>query len=694
MIKKNGLKFFASGISLVSLLMLGGCNEDDGRISPRALKQNQANGSGDGSKANPDSETNGVSHSELGIVAFERSFLSSVVETASSTFNLNERLVEQNLVMSRPETSTMVRLTQDSRPPILEQFTQGRLGTTMTDTFSQSDLGILDIMVVIYNSGSMKEEQANLATKISPLLSSVKDSNWRIGVITTSKSQPNLRAIIQKGDANAAASFATAISAGIAGSGDERGIFQAVTGLSAPNFLRPGSSIAVLVVSDEDNCSTGPQGCLANDPDKDENYLLNYLKDSAKRPLGTNSRVYGLIYVPGDTTCKTAPYPGQVYANAATKSMGKVGSICAADYTQILNDISSDMAKVLDDSVTLKAIPDTGTVQVYINGALQTSGFTVMGKTVKFTKAPPVNSEIKITYVTGKTGTISDSFNLMKSVLPSSEQVLVNGNMIPNSSYTIQGLNPTVLKFATKPPEGADIRISYKESSELPKKFFIGLDVKQGTLVTKLNGVNATPAYDGASGMIEFATPPPEASSILVDFIKFGPPTLRYLIASLPPSVSGLKIKDVDTAAEVPGSQDGMYLVFDLSDFKLGRKLKATYRDESVRVETLPLSHMPIPNTVLVKPSIGSCSEVDSFIVKGNSIELSCLTPDDQKVVIDYRYADKVTKVFKMLDSGDCEGFTWSVFVNDVETKQFTANGCSIQVDSELPFGSKVKVRS
>ena len=41
-------------------------------------------------------------------------------------------------------------------------------------------MALLDIQIVIDDSGSMKEEQANLASKLSALLTSIKDRNWRI----------------------------------------------------------------------------------------------------------------------------------------------------------------------------------------------------------------------------------------------------------------------------------------------------------------------------------------------------------------------------------------------------------------------------------------------------------------------------------------------------------------------------------
>ena len=57
----------------------------------------------------------------------------------------------------------------------------------------------LDILMVIDNSGSMKEAHENLSTNLKSLLENVKDSDWRI-VITTATFTDCLRAVINKGD--------------------------------------------------------------------------------------------------------------------------------------------------------------------------------------------------------------------------------------------------------------------------------------------------------------------------------------------------------------------------------------------------------------------------------------------------------------------------------------------------------------
>ena len=60
----------------------------------------------------------------------------------------------------------------------------------------------LDILLVIDSSRSMDEAHKSLATKLSPLLESVKKGDWRI-VITTATFTDCLRAVIDKGDKDA-----------------------------------------------------------------------------------------------------------------------------------------------------------------------------------------------------------------------------------------------------------------------------------------------------------------------------------------------------------------------------------------------------------------------------------------------------------------------------------------------------------
>ena len=75
--------------------------------------------------------------------------------------------------------------TQDDYPSVTTSHKQGRAGDPQSQNFEQGEWGMLDLLVVIDNSGSMTEEQANLSTKLQPLLSKIAKSNWQIAVVTT-----------------------------------------------------------------------------------------------------------------------------------------------------------------------------------------------------------------------------------------------------------------------------------------------------------------------------------------------------------------------------------------------------------------------------------------------------------------------------------------------------------------------------
>lgn len=233
-------------------------------------------------------------------------------------------------------------------------------------------LGTADILIVIDDSESMAQEQRNLGEKLDKLLQYLKGVDWQIGVITTSAKKSGnthrceLKLITSK-DRDAQTKFLNAVQAGISGAGNEQGILQAVVGLKCPEqkWIRSNSTVAVLIVSDEDNCGDG-EGCR-NDPSASENYLIQYVEKDLGRVVGRNAGFYG-IYSPVDEPCDHA-VPAEIYQRLIdykdpVKNRANFGKICDASYGPTLERISKNIADLLASKFTLKALPISGSLKI------------------------------------------------------------------------------------------------------------------------------------------------------------------------------------------------------------------------------------------------------------------------------------------------------------------------------------------
>ena len=350
-------------------------------------------------------------------------FVSSTLETVQTDLDVSGEYESQSFTVAYEKTVTENSKTfqQITRGQVTNTHTQGYSGKQESEVFSVSSTGILDLLIVVDNSGSMKQEQTNLSDKLSPLLEYVKESDWQIGVVTTDPNDACLRGLIKRDDQNRDAAFAAAVMAGTDGSGNERGILQAVTGLKCVGnpWVRDQSTLGVLIVSDEDNCSDG--GDCRKSSHQNASYLTDYL--SSIRELGKSARVYGLYHVPG-TSCGDAYNEAKIYHEAVTASSGKEGSICDADYSNTLRAISSDIGQILETTFELSTVPESGSLEVYVDGNLLTSGYTLTGKTLEISSFPEGSKELNVKYRHGATPTYSD-FSLSQEPLPGSVEVYV-----------------------------------------------------------------------------------------------------------------------------------------------------------------------------------------------------------------------------------------------------------------------------
>lgn len=194
----------------------------------------------------------------------------------------------------------------------------------------------VDILFVVDNSGSMREEQAKIAEAFSGFIAQIAHMDWRIAITTTDNSKAgecnkgNLCSMlpsqyyVDKTTPFVNDIFIQKIQQGTSGSATEVGLSVILAFLEGKradyqSFIRPDASFVSIVVSDEDESSSLTAASFVDRMDKQ------------LAPQGKKGVVHSSIYIPG-SSCPSGATQGRTYNEASVLTGGIVASICDNHY--------------------------------------------------------------------------------------------------------------------------------------------------------------------------------------------------------------------------------------------------------------------------------------------------------------------------------------------------------------------------
>lgn len=320
------------------------------------------------------------------------------------------------------------------------------------DLYVQPPAVPVDVLFVVDNSKSMQgegEEQQRVADAFDDFIVNLSEADieFHIGVTTTDMSDENLTRPGTEGRLVEYTASSTRyryityemaeslyqqvftgminLIGGSDGAGYEKGLYAAKTALFPTNrggksgdggynagFLRDDARLAIIFVSDEDDCSdddslglTDPEQCYSqyNQLRPVSEYVDDYL--SLKR--ADSDIVVGAIIGPTgldpDTACAKATGEGRRYITATEAFGGVTGSICESDFSQILQQMGLAAASFMT-TFPLEVAPDLTSLQVFIDDVEIPAGqewvYDAEAQAIVFQKetAPQRGSSLRIRY--------------------------------------------------------------------------------------------------------------------------------------------------------------------------------------------------------------------------------------------------------------------------------------------------------
>lgn len=235
--------------------------------------------------------------------------------------------------------------------------------------------GNIDVLWVIDNSGSMKEEQAKLADNFQQFVQFFfgLDYDFNMAVITTDLEDSSMQGrfqgpVMHPNTPDLFTEFAQTVNVGTDGNKRECGLKAAQLALSEPllsgpnaGFLREDALLAVIVVTDEDDCGSEddrpPQPPVSEYVD-----FFNGLKASPD--------LFSLSVIAGDLPngCQSSvadAAPGYRYHEIVGATGGTIESICEEDFGPVLERLGTAISGFADEfEVTHEPADDTLSVQV------------------------------------------------------------------------------------------------------------------------------------------------------------------------------------------------------------------------------------------------------------------------------------------------------------------------------------------
>lgn len=284
--------------------------------------------------------------------------------------------------------------------------------------YQQDNRSQVDILVVVDNSPSMVEEQEKMGDKISSFIDQLGDVDWQIGITTTDISGGKYSTngdllqfidtnsfILTKGTPNYHQTFLKTITRPESNcysdcpSSNEQPLRAAIMAMDKRDsqnqgFFRPNADFVLIIISDEDEMSTGP--AAATTPGQVVDHVHSIWGNTK------NFTTYAIIIQPGDSHCYDANSSGGGnYGTFAEKLVnqtgGLMGSICDADYGTSLAKIG-ERVKTLLSSFSLTEMPLAGSVDVQLT-PFQQINWTLSGKNIVFSQPPSVGTKIEVNYM-------------------------------------------------------------------------------------------------------------------------------------------------------------------------------------------------------------------------------------------------------------------------------------------------------
>lgn len=288
----------------------------------------------------------------------------------------------------------------------------------------------VDFLLVIDNSGSMKEDALSLAQKLSSFFSSLNSAqiDWQMCLTTTnalSSGQSyswlgaNSGIILNSNSGDIRAIVLNSIQYlfdSTLNNGDERGIAQAYTHMMNGNnssCYRDSSLFVPLFISDEDERSTGvtDYSYVSNNPelynqssgpieniDKAEFYLSEFKNRFGVKKIQSHS----IVIKSNDVACfqKQDYYSnvsyGKFYENLANLTGGTTTSICEADFSQNLNLISTNVIS-LSQNLQMDCDP-TNSLNVLVLPQDSNVKYQILGRQVALTYPSNKAYTVTVTY--------------------------------------------------------------------------------------------------------------------------------------------------------------------------------------------------------------------------------------------------------------------------------------------------------
>jgi len=292
----------------------------------------------------------------------------------NACFNMSYKAVDLG------EDSAVVYLTLAEFPdPFVITVTgKGATDAVQTDTFVQLDKPEADILFVIDNSCSMYEEQTALSTNFGSFIrfASQQAIDYHIAATTTDVDPGGEQGGFVPTDGSRArvvtpdlsdpeGVFRANVQLGTNGSATEAGLEGAYEALSEPQindpsknggFLRPDAHLALIFISDEPDQSNGVVDFYIN-------FYLN-IRGFRRTNLFSASAIVGPAG--GCSGAGGNAQAGPRYIDVARRTGGVVESICTADWSKALENLSL-VAFGYKSRFFLNNIPVPGSVAVTIN---------------------------------------------------------------------------------------------------------------------------------------------------------------------------------------------------------------------------------------------------------------------------------------------------------------------------------------